>query len=134
MAMDLPAAEALLRDALGRVFPAAQLVVRWRGRPVLARAHGWLDPEARERPTRVDTLFDLASVTKLFVVSAFMALVERGTVGIHDPVRSVLPELARPAGEPASGDRRAARGGAGADHARQERAGAIRRWTIVRVR
>ncbi|MDI7276762.1 MAG: serine hydrolase [Anaerolineae bacterium] len=96
MAADLSAAEALLRDALGRVFPAAQLVVRWRGRPVLACAYGWLDPEARQRPTRLDTLFDLASVTKLFVVSAFMRLVERGTVGIHDPVRSVLPELDGP--------------------------------------
>ncbi len=94
MAIDLGPAEAVIRESLGRVFPAAQIVARLDGQVVLSRACGWLDPETRNRPTRPDTLFDLASVTKLFVVSAFMSLVEQGTVSIHDPVCTTLPELA----------------------------------------
>lgn len=58
-----------------------------------ARAYGLLDPEAHFRPTTGDTLFDLASVTKLFTTTAFMALVEAGHVGLDDPVQTVLPEF-----------------------------------------
>ncbi len=59
----------------------------------LSRAYGWLDPDTQQRPTQEDTLFDLASVTKLFVVTAFMALVQEGRTGLDDPVRTVLPEF-----------------------------------------
>jgi CubicO group peptidase (beta-lactamase class C family) len=92
------AAEAVVRDALGHVFPAAQVVVRQGGEVIWSAAHGWLDPETRTQPATLDTLFDLASVTKLFVVAAFMTLVEEGRVGLDQPVAAVLPEFtgARP--------------------------------------
>jgi len=89
--MHFSAVEAVIRGALGTVFPAAQVEVRVGGRIALSGAYGWLDPEAQQRPTRPDTLFDLASVTKLFVVTAFMTLVEEGAVGLDQPVRTVLP-------------------------------------------
>lgn len=86
----------MIHEALGRVFPAAQLEVRAGGEVALSRAYGWLDPDARQCPTRSDTLFDLASVTKLFVVTAFMALVQEGKAGLDRLVCTVLPAFDGP--------------------------------------
>jgi len=93
MTSDLSKAEAVIQGSLGCVFPAAQIVVRWRGETILSRAYGWLDPETQQRPVQLDTLFDMASVTKLFVVTAFMTLVEEGKVALDQPVCTVLPEF-----------------------------------------
>jgi CubicO group peptidase (beta-lactamase class C family) len=90
---DFTAAESVLRDAVPRVAPAAQLVVRWRGTPALSRSWGWLDPAMRTQPTQPDTLFDLASVTKLFVVTTFMTLVESGRVELDQPVSDIVAEF-----------------------------------------
>ena len=72
--------------------PAAQLVVRERGEVVFSRSLGWLD-EAQQHPVDDETLFDLASVTKLFTITAFLRLVEAGRVGLEQPVCSLLPEF-----------------------------------------
>jgi CubicO group peptidase (beta-lactamase class C family) len=53
-----------------------------------------LDPETRRHPTQTDSLFDLASVTKLFTATAFMTLVRAGHVALETPVTDVLPEFA----------------------------------------
>ena len=82
MLQHLSVTESIIRASLGRVFGAAQLEVRQGGRTLLSQAYGWLDPETRDRPANQDTLFDLASVTKLFVATAFMTLVEEGRVGL----------------------------------------------------
>jgi CubicO group peptidase (beta-lactamase class C family) len=89
-----------MRAGLGRVFPAAVLHVRQAGATVFERAYGCLDPDVRRRPTRPDSLFDLASLTKLFTATAFMTLVEAGHVALRTPVAEVLPEFAgtRPIG------------------------------------
>ncbi len=94
--MNVTAVEKVVHEALGRVFPAAQLEVRLRGEPVLSRAYGWLDPDTRTRPTTPDTLFDLASLTKLYTVTAAMSLFEQGAFLLDDPVRTALPEFAGP--------------------------------------
>lgn len=96
MPRDFSCAEAIVRDALDRVFPAAQVEVRQGGAVCWSVACGWLDPATRTRPTTAETLFDLASVTKLFVVAAFMTLVEEGRVALDRPVASVLPEFSGP--------------------------------------
>jgi len=93
MQRDFSCAEAIVRDALGRVFPAAQVEVRQGGEVLWSAAYGWLDEETRTRPTTTETLFDLASVTKLFVVTAFMTLVEEGRVELDQPAATVLPEF-----------------------------------------
>ncbi len=102
--------EEVMRHGLGVVFPAAQLEI---SQAVLKSAtgddsraatwqtpfsgvYGWLDPDLRQRPTRADTLFDLASLTKLFVVATFITLVEEGAVALDQPVREVLPEFSGP--------------------------------------
>jgi CubicO group peptidase (beta-lactamase class C family) len=48
-----------------------------------------------ENPLEVtpDTLFQIGSITKTFVASAIMRLVEAGEVALDEPVRTYLPEL-----------------------------------------
>jgi CubicO group peptidase (beta-lactamase class C family) len=92
--VDFSAADTLLEQAVAdRICPAAQLTIRRRGRVVHERAFGWLAPETRQRPTRLDSRFDMASVTKLFTAAAFMQGVEARQVQLDQPVNSVLPEF-----------------------------------------
>ncbi|MGC9398107.1 MAG: serine hydrolase domain-containing protein [Anaerolineae bacterium] len=88
------ALDRVLREAVPAVAPAVQLVVRQDGEEVFARACGWLDPERRLQPVTPTTRFDLASLTKLFAVTAFMTLVEEGRVTLEQPVSAVLPAFA----------------------------------------
>jgi CubicO group peptidase (beta-lactamase class C family) len=75
----MDAVEQLLTEAVGRVFPAAQLVVLDGGRVVLERAVGNCAPE---------TLFDIASLTKpLATVTLVMRLLERGRLSLDDEPR-----------------------------------------------
>ncbi len=91
--MDFSRADTILTEAIGTIAPAAQLVIWYQGALVHEVALGFLDPEAKTRPVTAETLFDLASLTKLFTTTAFMTLVEQGVVSVDDPVRSVLSEF-----------------------------------------
>ena len=99
----LTAVERLIREALGRVFPAAVVLVARGGIVAFHEAYGYLDPETRQRPTPRDAIFDLASLTKLFTATAFMRLVEAGhpepveecgLISLSIPVTQVLPQFA----------------------------------------
>ncbi|RLK59889.1 serine hydrolase [Actinokineospora cianjurensis] len=50
-------------------------------------------PAEQQVPMRVDTIFDVASVTKLFTSIAVLGLVEDGKVDIEKPVSTYLPEF-----------------------------------------
>ena len=91
--MDFSKVDSILSQALGSVTPSVQLVILHQGVVVHEVALGFLDPESNTRPVDAETLFDLASVTKLFTTTAFMTLVEEGKVSLDDPVQSVLPEF-----------------------------------------
>ncbi len=91
--LDFSKVDAVLLQTIGTVTPSAQLVVHQHGSLVHSAALGFLDPETRTRPINDETLFDLASVTKLFTTAAFMSFVEQGKVSLDDPVMSVLPEF-----------------------------------------
>lgn len=93
MTIDFSRADEYLIGVIGCDAPAAQLVILQGGRQVFARAYGWLDAEARRKPADLYTLFDMASVTKLFTTTCFMRLVEGGAVALDQPVSSVLPEF-----------------------------------------
>lgn len=84
----------VVQQGLGTVYPATVLLVARHGGVVLHRAYGYLDPERRLRPTQQESLFDLASLSKLFTVTAFMRLVQSGQVAIETPVSGVLPQVA----------------------------------------
>ncbi|MGW7519147.1 serine hydrolase domain-containing protein [Streptomyces sp. NPDC054796] len=51
-------------------------------------------PEEQWEPTRTDTLFDLASVTKLFTAIATVQQVERGALDLDRAVGGYVPEFA----------------------------------------
>ena len=64
---ELKAAVQPIIDAhLGDTFPACVICVRHKGQIVLHAAWGHIDPETQRIPVMTDTLFDLASVSKLF--------------------------------------------------------------------
>ena len=46
-------------------------------------------------PAATDTLFDLASVTKLIVETSFLALVEAGAIGLESRLVDIVPEFGR---------------------------------------
>lgn len=92
--MDFHIVDTLLSQAVAsKTCPAAQVVIRHHGEVVHQGAFGWLDPETCRRPTRPDSRFDLASVTKLFTATAFLQAVEAGRVQLDQPVASLLPEF-----------------------------------------
>src|SRR5262245_61364969 len=91
--MDFSKVDSTLSQAVDIVMPAAQLVILHHGETVHSISMGFLDPETKVHPTRSDSLFDLASVTKLYTTVAFMRLVEEGKVILDDPVCTVLPEF-----------------------------------------
>ncbi len=83
----------LMQQGLKNVFPAAVLLIARQGETVFRRAYGWLDPDVRRHPTRLNSLFDLASLTKLFTATAFMTLVEAKQVALDTPLVDVIPEF-----------------------------------------
>jgi len=76
-----------------RIVGTVVLVAR-DGQLVYARGAGWSDRE-KDEPMREDAIFLLASVTKPLVTAAAMRLVEKGVLGLDDPVSRWLP-LFRP--------------------------------------
>jgi CubicO group peptidase (beta-lactamase class C family) len=93
---DFSRLDALVTEHLDRTFPSAQIEILVDGAAVYSKVFGYLDPETRTRPTTLETRFDLASVSKLFTVTAFMALAEQSRVGLDEPVAAVLPEFTGP--------------------------------------
>jgi len=74
--------------------PGAVVLVSHKGKTVWRKAYGAraLQP-AREEMT-ADTVFDLASLTKVIATTtSIMILVERGQLRLSDPVSKYIPEL-----------------------------------------
>lgn len=79
----------------GRI-PGGVVLIGHDGRVVYRKAFGWrsLEP-TRERMT-ADTIFDLASLTKVIATSpSVMQLIQEGKVRLNDPVAAYLPEFAQ---------------------------------------
>jgi serine-type D-Ala-D-Ala carboxypeptidase len=91
--MDFSKARQVIQAYEGKAAPAITVQVRRDGKIVFEQAQGWLDPETRQRPVRMDTLFDLASVTKLFVTTVFLMLVEQNRLRVDDPVSKKIIEF-----------------------------------------
>jgi len=91
--MDWTRLDSLIGEHLGKTFPAAQIEIRARGETLYAKSFGYLDPEQTSQPTNQQTRFDLASVSKLFTVTAFMTLVEQNRVALDQRVGEILPEF-----------------------------------------
>ncbi len=90
------AATALLAEAVDAgAMPGAVVVAGTRDAVLLERAVGRLSYAADADPVTLDTLYDLASLTKVVVTTPLvMRLVEAGRLDRDAPVRAYLPEFA----------------------------------------
>lgn len=74
--------------------PGAVVLVARRGRVVWRRAYGARAILPQREAMTTDTIFDLASLTKVVATAtSIMKLVERGQLRLSDPVSLYLPEL-----------------------------------------
>lgn len=77
-----------------RAFPAASAAVAYRGKLVALRAFGRFTYEPNSPEVTTDSIFDLASVSKVVATTAMaMILYERGLLDLEMPVAAVLPEF-----------------------------------------
>ena len=95
VAVHLAAVDAVIEQAIhdGNI-PGAVLIVGHNGQVMYRKAYGSRALEPRREAMTLDTIFDLASLTKVIVTTtAVMQLVERGKVRLNDPVAKYLPEF-----------------------------------------
>jgi uncharacterized protein YbbC (DUF1343 family) len=88
--------DSIVRDAIhDDQIPGAVLLVWHNGHTIYRKAFGNRALEPRREPMTVDTIFDIASLTKVVATTtAVMQLVEKGEVRLNDPVAKYLPEFA----------------------------------------
>ncbi len=95
-AVRLASVDGIIQQAItdGNI-PGAVLVVGHNGAVVYRKAYGKRALEPRQEVMTLDTVFDLASLTKaVATTTAVMQLVELGKVRMNDPVAKYLPEFA----------------------------------------
>lgn len=92
----IPGLSALIDQAVadGRI-PGAVVVARKSGEVVHRAACGVLDAETGY-PLRPDTIFWLASLSKVIGTVALLSLADEGRVSVDDPVSRYIPEFAAP--------------------------------------
>ncbi|MGA9551980.1 MAG: serine hydrolase [Candidatus Sulfotelmatobacter sp.] len=95
-AVHLGAVDAVIQQAIheGQI-PGAVLLVGHNGQVIYRKAYGERALEPHREPMALDTIFDLASLTKVIATTpAVMQLVEQGKVRLNDPVAKYLPAFA----------------------------------------
>ena len=76
--------------------PGSVLIVGHDGKVAYRKAYGNRALEPRREPMTVDTIFDVASLTKVIATTtAVMQLVEQGKIRLNDPLAKYLPEFAQ---------------------------------------
>lgn len=83
---------AVQRGLEEKAYPGAVLIIGQPGRILWAKAYGRHTFEPDSRPMTLDTIFDLASVSKVVgTATVAMGLIEEGKLGLDDRVSSHLP-------------------------------------------
>jgi uncharacterized protein YbbC (DUF1343 family)/CubicO group peptidase (beta-lactamase class C family) len=81
-------------EIANRRLPGAVVLVGRKGRVVWQKSYGDRVVEPARESMTVDTIFDVASLTKVVATAtSIMILVERGKLRLNDPVSLHLPEL-----------------------------------------
>jgi CubicO group peptidase (beta-lactamase class C family) len=91
----LASVDAVIEQAIhdGNI-PGAVLLVGHNGQVIYRKAYGNRALEPRREPMTLETIFDLASLTKVVATTtAVMKLVEQGKIRLNDPVAKYLPEF-----------------------------------------
>jgi len=94
---NLSVVDPIIEDAIqDHKIPGAVLLVGHGGRVVYRKAYGSRALEPRREAMTADTIFDLASLTKvLATTTCVMQLFEQGKIRLNDPVAKYLPEFAQ---------------------------------------
>src|SRR5215471_17703156 len=88
--MDAAIADAIARKEL----PGAVVLVGRHGKVVWRKAYGARAVEPQREAMTTDTIFDLASLTKVVATTtSVMILVEQGKIRLSDPVVQFIPEM-----------------------------------------
>jgi len=89
--------DSIVRDAIdNREIPGAVVWVEHDGQVIYKKAIGNRALDPKSEPMTVDTIFDIASLTKVVATTtAVMQLVQRGDVRLNDPVTKYLPEFSQ---------------------------------------
>jgi uncharacterized protein YbbC (DUF1343 family)/CubicO group peptidase (beta-lactamase class C family) len=89
--------DAIIQQAIQeRQIPGAVVLIGHDGQVVYRKAFGNRALEPRREAMTVDTIFDLASLTKVIATTtSMMQLVERGKIRVGDTVAKYLPEFAQ---------------------------------------
>lgn len=86
--------DALIQQHLDDIFTACAVTVYQHGKPIMQAGWGYSDtPHDMYSVTHDETLFDLASVTKLFVETTLLAQVSAGRITLDTPLVEVFPEF-----------------------------------------
>jgi CubicO group peptidase (beta-lactamase class C family) len=85
----------VLEEAISeRAFPAASVAATFEGRLIALKAFGHFSYEHDSPAVTTDTLFDLASVTKVVATASLaMRLYERGLLDLDATVAAIVPEF-----------------------------------------
>jgi uncharacterized protein YbbC (DUF1343 family)/CubicO group peptidase (beta-lactamase class C family) len=96
-AIHLANVDAIIQESIhDATIPGAVLLVGHNGHVIYRKAYGNRALEPRREAMTLDTVFDLASLTKVIATTpAVMQLVEQGKIRLNDSVAKYLPEFAQ---------------------------------------
>src|SRR5204863_8874267 len=87
--------DSIIRESIEKKeLPGAVVLVARHGKVVWLKAYGARAVEPQREAMTLDTIFDLASLTKVVATTtSIMILVEQGRVRLADPVVQFIPEM-----------------------------------------
>ncbi len=83
----------LMKKGLGDVFPSAVLFIAKKNKTVFHEAYGFIEIDGNRRPVQKKSLFDLASLTKIFTTTAFLTLVDAKKISLDTPIQKIFGEF-----------------------------------------
>ena len=89
--------DAILQNAITkRLVPGVVCIVGHNGVPVYRKAWGYRAVNPVLEPMTVDTIFDMASLTKVMATTgSIMRMVQLGQIKLNDPVAKYIPDFAQ---------------------------------------
>jgi len=90
-----PKLEKIIEQHLDSLAPAIALTVFHEGQCLFEAAFGWVDPVRSEYAMQSASLFDLASLTKLFTTTTFLALISAQKIPLDTPLVDILPAFGK---------------------------------------
>lgn len=89
-----------MRAACGKHFTGAVARIEHRGRLIFEKAYGYTRADGLARPVFLDTRFDLASITKIFIATRALELVQTGALELDAPLTKWFAQWVSTAHEP----------------------------------